>query len=242
MNASLLALTLSLITPAESSPAPEGPGTVYFGTVFPLDAPAAPPRFIYERLVGERDGALESTHVTRDLTGATAIHESATHSADYTLLEYRLHRNQLGQSGTIRFDGDRVSFRRLEGGRERARVERVNAPVVVGPTLVGHIVRHLQALRTGEVLQVRLAVLERLETVGFELQAVEGAPGQTRIRVKPSSFLVGLVVDPLDFTFDTATAKLVRLEGRVPPKVRSGSRWRDFDARVEYRFVADAYR
>ena len=53
---------------------------------------------------------------------------------------------------------------------------------------------------------------------------------------------VGLVVDPVHFTFETATGKLVRLEGRVPPKVRAGSRWQDFDARVEYRFVAASYR
>jgi hypothetical protein len=51
-----------------------------------------------------------------------------------------------------------------------------------------------------------------------------------------------VVVNPLFFTFETATAKLVRLEGRVPPKVRVGGAWRDFDARVEYRFVADAFR
>ena len=248
MNASLLALTLTA-APAtvpplvlESSPGLGGLETVYFGTVFPLDAAEAEPRFVYERLVGERDGVLESTHVTRDLTGATAIHESATHSAEYALLEYRLHRNQLGQSGTIRIDGDRVSFRRLEGGAERTRVERVNAPVVVGPTLVGHIVRHLPALRSGEVLRVRLAVLDRLETIGFELQEVRGSPEQTRIRVKPSSFLVGLLVHPLYFTFDAATSKLVRLEGRVPPKVRTASAWRDLDARVEYRFVTDGYR
>ena len=92
------------------------------------------------------------------------------------------------------------------------------------------------------MLGVRPAVLDRLVTIGFQLQAVEARPGQTRIRMKPSSFLVALVVDPLYFTFETATGKLVRLEGRVPPKVRDGDAWRDFDARVEYRFVANAYR
>jgi hypothetical protein len=226
---------------------PEAPGdamtqTVYFGTVFPLSAAAAKPAFVYERLVGERDGALVSTHVTRDPSGSTAIRESARHTADYSLVDYTLHENQLGQTGTIRVDGDRVSFERLEGTKRRARVERVKAPVVVGPTLVGHVVRNLASLRAGEVLRVRLAVLDRLETIGFDLQAVEAAPGQTRIRVKPSSFLVALIVGPLYFTFETATAKLVRLEGRVPPKVRAGDAWRDFDARVEYRFVAEAYR
>ncbi len=135
-----------------------------------------------------------------------------------------------------------MSFERLDGTKRRIRVERVTAPVVVGPTLVGYVVRHLEALRRGESLGVRFAALDRLETIGFELRAVEAQPGQTRIRMKPSSFLVALVADPIYFTFETATAKLVRLEGRVPPKVRDGDAWRDFDARVEYRFVAAAYR
>jgi hypothetical protein len=60
--------------------------------------------------------------------------------------------------------------------------------------------------------------------------------------MEASSLLYGLVIDPIHFTFDTATGKLVRLEGRVPTKLRSDSGWEDFDARVEYQFLAAAYR
>ena len=160
----------------------------------------------------------------------------------YALIDYTLHANQLGQTGTIRVEKDQVSFERLEGTNRRTRIERQEGPVVVGPTLVGYIFRHLEALRANQILGVRLAVLDRLETIGFQLQAVEAQPGQTRIRMKPSSFLVGMLVDPVYFTFESGTGKLVRLEGRVPPKVRAGKGWRDFDARVEYRYVAGEYK
>jgi hypothetical protein len=60
--------------------------------------------------------------------------------------------------------------------------------------------------------------------------------------MKPSSFIVGLAVSPITFTFATASKKLLLLEGRVPPKVRKGDRLRDLDARVEYTFVATEYR
>ena len=215
--------------------------TVYFGSVYPLHAAAQEPAFVYERTVARRGGALVSTHVTRDPSGATAIHESATHSADYALASYALHADQRGRSGTVRVEGDLVSFELRDGARRRARVERRAGPIAVGPTLVGHLVRHLEALRKGEVLRVRLAVLERLATLEFELQAVEAEPGRTRVRMKPSSLLLRLAVRPILFTFETATSKLVRLEGRVPPKIRAGRRWRDLDARVEYRYVAGAY-
>jgi hypothetical protein len=114
--------------------------------------------------------------------------------------------------------------------------------VVVGPTLVGYIYHRLEMLRAGQVLGVRFAVLERLETIGFELDVVAGNPGQTRVRMKPSSMWLAALIAPVYFTFDAATGHLVRLEGRVPSKVREGDHWADFDARVEYRFVAQSYR
>jgi hypothetical protein len=216
--------------------------TVYFGTVFPLRAGAAEPSFVYERRVAERDGAVVSTHVTRDPSGVIALAESATHSPDYALAEYTVHANQLGQSGTVRVDGDTITFRLVDASGTRTSVERRTGAVVTGPTLVGYVVRHLDALREDKTVSVRMAVLDRLETLGFDLRAVPSNPGETRVRMKASSFLVAAVVDPVYFTFETATGKLLRLEGRVPPKVRAGDRWADFDARVEYRFVAASYR
>jgi hypothetical protein len=86
-----------------------------------------------------------------------------------------------------------------------------------------------------------MAVLDRLETIGFELTVVPGQADQTRVRMTASSFLYRLFIDPIDFDFEASSGKLVRLEGRVPPKVWADNAWKDFDARVEYRFVAGSY-
>jgi hypothetical protein len=235
--------------PVEPRPAPQLSSSVtargaavYVGTVFPLKAATDAPSFTYERRVDDAGRHLVSTHVTRDASGAIALAESATHAPDYRLSSYELHANQLGQRGSIVVENGRVHFRLIDEGGERTRVERQPGAVVVGPTLVGYIVRHLGELRASKVLEVRMAVLDRLETLGFELQAVEAKPGQTRVRMRASSFLVGLAVDPIHFTFETESGRLVRLEGRVPPKVRKGDRLHDFDARVEYHHVAAVYR
>jgi len=216
--------------------------SIYFGTVYPLQPAAARPAFVYERRVDERGGASVSTHLTRTPAGEIVLADSALHSADYELFDYTLHTNQWGQSGSIHVQGDEVTFLLADGAEQRSATEHVEHPVAVGPTLVGYIVRHLEALRAGEVVPVRLAVLDRLETLGFELTAVPAPAGQTQIRMSPSSFLIGLVVDPISFTFETASSKLLHLEGRVPPKLLEGESWHDLDARVEYRYVAAAYR
>ena len=215
---------------------------VYRGRVFALGSDTTVPTYEYERHVEERDGRQVSTHVTSDLSGAIQIAESAAHSADYALASYTLHTNQLGESGGIEVLGDQVSFRLTGGTRPRTRVERQPGAVVVGPTLIGYMLHRFEAIERGTTLRVRLAVLDRLETIGFDLRAVEAAAEQTRVKMSASSLLIGLLVAPLYFTFETSTKKLLRLEGRVPPKIRRGNGWSDFDARVEYDFISARYR
>jgi hypothetical protein len=215
---------------------------IYVGHVFPLHEERTEPTYVYERRVDDIEGALVSTHVTRNPAGAIQLAESATHSLDYALTDYTLHGNQLGQRGSIHVEADAVSFRLSDAEREQTRVEHPKGPVVVGPTLVGYMLRRLDAIERGEVVEVRLALLERLETIGFDLEAVPAPPGRTRVKMSPSSVLVGLAVDPIYFTFERSSRALVRLEGRVPPKVRDGEHWNDFDARVEYELVASSYR
>jgi hypothetical protein len=219
-----------------------GGDTVYYGKVYPLKKAAPAPVFVYERRVSVSTGVLRATHITRDGSGAVVYADSARHTPDYRLTDYTLHGNQLGQSGSVHVEGERVSFRLVSAEGEQHGMETQSDPVVVGPTLVGYILRNLAALSAGTKLPVRFAVLDRLETIGFDLEAVKAEPGHTRIRMKASSFLIARLITPTYFTFDTASGKLVRIEGRVPPKVREGERLHDLDARVEYQFVAAAYR
>lgn len=212
--------------------------TVYFGRTFPLKSASSAPLFVYERRVDVRDGVWVSTHVTRDPDGGVVLVDSAVHDAEYRLSDYTLHTDQRGRRGAVRVTADQVTFT-LD---DTTKVERRGGDVVVGPTLVGYIVRRLDALRAGKTLPVRFAVLDRLETLGFELRKAPSEPGQTRVEMVPASFFVGLLVQPVAFTFDATTDKLVRIEGRVPPKRVDGAKLRDLDARVEYSFVAATYR
>ncbi len=221
----------------------QGGQLVYFGRVFPLRSSEGDvPTYVYERRVADAAGGIVSTHVTRDVAGVVQLAESAMHSGEYELGEYILHANQLGQTGRMQVDGDQVIFRLAHGSKQRSRVAKRRGPVVVGPTLVGYIVRHLDALEQGTSLKVWFAVIDRMTTFGFNLEAIAAAPGQARVRMRPAGFLLRLAVEPTYFTFDAATRKLVRIEGRVPTKIRERARWRDFDARVEYDFVAPVYR
>lgn len=211
---------------------------IYFGETFPLKGTQKDPLFVYERRVEAVDGGAVSTHITRTPQGVVAVADQARHTSSYELLDYTLLTDQQGQSGRLHVEGDQVTL--SLGGQSR--VEQGHGAVVVGPTLVGYMHTRLDTLRAGKTLPVRFALLDRLETLGFELACVSAEAGQTRVRMTPASFVVGLVVDPVFFSFETASGKLVRIEGRVPPRTVSDGRLWDLDARVEYRFVAAAYR
>lgn len=212
--------------------------TIYFGKSFPLGKPASEPEFVYERRVGSKDGVSEATHLTRTREGVIALADGATYSESYELIEYTLYFDQQGRTGSIEVDERGVTLT-YDG---KSKTERAQGPVVVGPTLVGFLFHRLDALRSGEKLVVRFAVLDRLETMPFEFTAESAPDGQTKIVMKAQSALVALAIAPVHFTFETATGKLVRIEGRVPPKLLRDGALYDFDARVEYEFSAPAYR
>jgi hypothetical protein len=233
----------TLPEPALPADVTGGGETVYFGTVYPLGQAGDAPLYVYERRVAARPGGAISAHITRDAaSGSVVMADSASHTADYRLIDYTLHANQQGQTGQVHIENGEVSFLVRDARGERRRVEKTRDPVVVGPTLVGHIHRNLGNLRAGQKLPVRMAILDRLETIGFQLQALASPPGQTRVRMTPSSIVLAALIDPVTFTFETASGKLLHLEGRVPPRVRKGDRLKDLDARVEYRYVAAGYR
>jgi hypothetical protein len=60
--------------------------------------------------------------------------------------------------------------------------------------------------------------------------------------MNPSSFIHAVAIDPITFTFNASNDQLLRVEGRVPPTVNHDDEWVEFDARVEYQFIAEVYR
>ncbi len=187
-------------------------------------------------------GGRVSTSFSRDGAGALAMIESAEQDEDFRLRKYTLYQKQLGRAGSIAVDGDTVRFLLITGDEESRDEETVSDPVVSGPTLFGHIYRNWDALMGGAEPTVRFAVLERLETIGFTLRKDASAPGQVSIRMAAASPIIALGVDPIFITFDATTKRLVRLRGRVPPKVEVNGELEAFDARVEYRVSVPVYR
>lgn len=217
---------------------------VYDGAVRPLDAAdGGAPVFTYQRRVRVGGGLQHSTHLTHDRAGAVAVAIVASHTLGYELVEVEQIHAQTGVIGHARMlDGDRLELVRTRGGRTTRRVEHVDAPVVVGPTLFGWALAHWAELVAGERLRVRFAAIDDARSYGFELRLLARDESTTVLSFRPTSPLVRAAVPAMRLVFDTRTKAILRYEGRVPPMLASAHGLRPLDARVDYTFAAAAYR
>lgn len=225
--------------------APESAGElIYRGSVVPQDQPGTPPLFTYERRVGPNGAGLASAHITTDRQGQVIIAEQARMAPGYVLRRFDAANRQQGYSGSVVVsrEGRHLDFTLVRDGKVQTASEDVRDPVVSGPSLHGFILHHWDRLVAGEKLPVRMIILDRLETYGFDIRHQHAAGGHATFSITPSSWLVRLVVAPLTVTFDQAARNVVRYEGRVPPMKPEGGQWVKLDARVDYTMAVPVYR
>ena len=217
---------------------------VYQGTVFAQKAVPGSPLFSYERRVLDTPDGLTAAHVTRAPQGQVLIVEAARVTPAYGLQRFDAVNRQIGYSGSVVVsnDGKQLTFELLENGKRSTASEAVRDPVLAGSSLHGFILAHWDALASGKDLPVRMIVMAKKETYGFTIRQSAQRDGRTGFSVTPSSLLVRLAVAPLRVEFDSNTRRLLRYEGRVPPRQNVGGKLEDLDARVEYTMVMANYR
>lgn len=236
----LAAPQLQRLLELEQSPAVSG-DQVYEGRVYALDG-RPNPLFSYERRVKGGGSSVTSTHITHDPTGAVVVMQCAAHTPTYELQRADMIHRQTGATASVVMMGEEAVYTLNDGTHETTARERLEAPLVAGPTMFGYILAHWAALTRGETLPIRFAVLERGESIGFALERVEAPEGRTIIRMKPTSLVVRLAVAPTYFQFDTASRRILEYTGRVPPLEQIDGQLETLDARVAYSFVAPAFR
>lgn len=156
------------------------------------------------------------------------------------LKSYRQQQKQVGADGKVEVQGDRLVFTLAKGGSSSTASEARKDNFVVGPSLIPFLLERWEAVAAGKPIDVRFAVVDRKETLGFTLKKQKeidrGGRRAFVVRMKPTSFVIAALVDPLYFTLDAETGRLLELEGRVLPKKKVGEKWADLDAVTLYEY------
>jgi hypothetical protein len=106
---------------------------------------------------------------------------------------------------------------------------------MISDTLPGFLVDHWDELSRGAAPKFRFIVVPRQETIAFKVSRESATEfhGRKAVRIKmePVSWIISKALDPLIFTVEADPPhRILQYWGRTTPRLRTGERWRDFDA------------
>lgn len=187
-------------------------------------------------LVSDGD-LLRSTARYKNLEGGLAVEERGS-VRGAKLLDYEIQRIQTNEKGRISIRGTTVSFEYEKDGVKKIASEKIRGDILSSANFNAYVRENWDSLVAGKSLDIRYAVWDRLETVGFSLKKINeiGNEGEKwiELRMKPSSFIIAALVDPIHLWYGVEDKKLKVMKGRVPPKIMKEGHWRDLDAEVVY--------
>lgn len=173
-----------------------------------------------------------------------ATPDKKTVITEYSLIKngkpqlYEINHQQLGKKGRIEISDTTVYFTRTDGDKVKTDAEKLTGNFVFPHSLVIYVQSKWADLQAGKDVNIRMAVWDRLETVGMSLQKISeieiNGNKAIKIKMKPTSFIIAALVEPLIFHFAVDTHDLLEMQGRVPPRFKSGDTWKDLDADVVY--------
>ena len=178
--------------------------------------------FVLDVTTEIKDGVEVATATFTDTQGALAVKEIAeTRGAE--VVRTNIDQLQTKQKGLIEFEEGKVFFTLTDSdGSSSVKSESLGKSLVIPANFQKYVFNNWKELAAGKTLSFRYGVWFRQETVGFELFkiATEKINNEEVIvfKMKPSSFIIAALVDPIIFKFKADGSRLLVMNGRVAPK------------------------
>lgn len=189
--------------------------------------------------VQKKDEVTQTFVSYKDLNGQVVVQENGTFKGD-DFISFEIDQKQTGEKGTIRVEGDKVLFTYEKDGKKKTDQEKLRKPLLTQANFNTYVANHWNEIVNGDGVELRFAVWFRLETVGFKIFKVgeRQKDGQkwVHLRMKPSSFVIAALVDPLELWYEESSHHMMEMSGRVSAKRKVGSDYKDFDCDVRYTF------
>ncbi|MGE3973953.1 MAG: hypothetical protein AB7F59_05445 [Bdellovibrionales bacterium] len=182
------------------------------------------------------------TRSFKSLEGAPVATEEVYYSSD-KLQKIIFQQHQLREEGSLEIKEGKIYFQYTKEGKTKKDDEKFDPDLTAVDQIHPKLNKHWKELMDGKTISIRLPVLDRLETVGFkffkEPDTILRKKEVVVIKMKPSSFVIAALVDPLLFYFDKTPSangehKLLEVVGRTVPKVKEGTKWKNLDAILRF--------
>lgn len=207
-------------------------------TAYEPDSKVEKKLFTYRESVPSNPNNYQVKGIYTGLDGAELVEEKIAvkngQVAEYTLLH-----KQLNESGSMEVKDGKLHFSYTAKGKTSTSTEEAPSNLVVGLSLVPFIEKHWAQILKGDSVAFRYAVLDRRETVGFKVfKTEEGKRGETptlTIKMKPTSFVIAAIVDPVLMVFSSKDHQLLEIVGRTLPKKVVNGAFEDLDPKMIFK-------
>lgn len=219
------------------------PALGFTGKIYDIDSNKQKLLFTYKHEFEAKDTGRLVSNTISDLDGKPVVVETAQFFkvGDKEKIQvYRMSQKQLGTEGSVEIKDGEAHFSYTKDGTTKTAKEKAGDDFITGPSLVAYLREHWGAIKAGKAVKARFAVLDRLETVGFEFsKESETDLNGTKaivVKMKPSSFIIAALVKPLHFYLAEDGSRLLELRGRTQAKRNEGGKWKDLDAVTVYEY------
>lgn len=176
---------------------------------------------------------MKFTSTFKDLTGAVVATEKAE-LKNGKIIKYEVERIPTKESGLIEGKDGKMVFTYTESGKKSSATTTPKSDVLISANLVPYIEAHLKELLAKKDVTFGYAVWFRKEIMSFKFSYEKEEGENVVIKMNPTNMLYRSLVNPIYFTLNKTTKKLVSVKGRSLPKIKQGSAYRDFDGFVKY--------
>lgn len=190
----------------------------------------------------DADGQVQYTaRFTEPGSGKVLVEERAQlKSENGQVVKVDVDQNQTQAQGSVAFDGKKATFTKIESGNAKTAEENVKGDFVMSANFQRYVHSKWKDLQAGKTVSFRYGVWERMETVGFQVAKMkdEDKDGAKTVllKMKPSSFIIAALVNPIEFRFSEDGARLLEMKGRIQVKAKDGAKFKDQDGVVVYKY------
>ncbi|MBC7690874.1 MAG: hypothetical protein H7222_03840 [Methylotenera sp.] len=167
-----------------------------------------------------------------------AMSETATYE-NLKLMKYRVVQKQLNELYELTLADSKLHFSVTRKGKTETSEEKLPENLLIGPSFVPFFQQHWNELKAGR-LRFRLAVLDRKASYEFDFQRLREIKfeGQEAVLVKmtPTSSMISAFVQPTYLTLSSDGSRIFEIKGRMLPKLKVGSRWKDFEGEAYFTY------
>jgi len=226
-----------------ASAAPLGPSSDYFepkaltGSIY--DKEGGRLLFTFRRTATKTGDRIHVLREFRNPDGSLAARERVVYEQG-RLAQFDLEELQIGATGravlkSLPDKRQQIDFQYTTETKAKHNTETVRDETLINDSLPVFLANHWDEINRGGVVKFHYLFVPRLETVSFKFSRESAGEFHgkkvVRIKMEPTNWVVGQVVDPLIFTVESDPPhRILQYWGRTTPKIRNGQSWRDLDA------------